>query len=112
MRSPNVPRSPTPRDAEVGRPRPEYQFGTWCAVFGALALAALIWLWSLTAVDFNPPNSVRIFGVAWLPIGVAGSLATGILGRRGPGRVGVVVGLVLTALAVIGFVVLMWTAEY
>jgi hypothetical protein len=106
------PRPPKLTDAEIGRPRVDYQYGTWCAVFGAVAVASLIWLWSLTAADFNPPNWIRIFGVAWLPIGVTGSLVTGILGRRGPDRVGVVIGLVLTALALIGFVVLIWTAEY
>lgn len=112
MGSATRPREPKLTDAEIGRPAVDYHYGTWSAIFGAIAVAALIWLWSLTTADFNPPIWVRIFGVAWLPIGMTGSLVTGILGRRGPGRIGVVMGLVLTALALIGFVVLIWTAEY
>jgi len=88
------------------------QLGTACAIFGVLAVAALVWLWSLTLRGFNPPNWIRIFGVVWLPIGVVGAVLTGIPGFRSSDRGKVGVGLSLAALAVIGFIALMATADY
>jgi hypothetical protein len=85
---------------------------TLCAVFGAVALAAFLWLWALTLPDVNPPNWIRILGVIWLPIGIGGAAVTGILGWRGAGRVRSVVGLSLAALAVIAFITLVATADY
>lgn len=87
-------------------------FGTLCAAFGAVAVAAFLWLLSLMLPDFNPPNWIRILGVVWMPIGVAGALVTGYLGRNGPDRSRVVIGLSLAALTVIGFIVLTATADY
>lgn len=83
--------------------------GAWCAAFGAVALAALVWIWALSQPRFNPPDSLRIVGSLLLPVGLAGSLASAYLARGGPRRVGVVLGLSLGALTVVGFVVLLVT---
>lgn len=92
-------------------PRETNRYGVLCTAFAAIAAAALVWLWSLTLPGFNPPNWIRILGVVWLPIGSAGSVMTGILGRRGPGRIWVVVGLTLVVLTLAGFIILISTAD-
>ena len=85
------------------------RLGALCVAFGALGAAAFLWLAALTLTDLNPPDWIRILGVIWLPIGMAGSLITGVMGRKGPHRVAVSIGLALTALTAIGFVVLIAT---
>ena len=89
-----------------GQPPSSDRLGVLCVTFGALGAAAFLWLAALSLTDFNPPDWIRILGVVWLPIGVAGSLITGVVGRHGPHRVAVTIGLALTALTLIGFVVL------
>ena len=79
--------------------------------FGAVAMAALLWITALSLLaDFNPPDWIRVAGSMLLPVGLAGSVATGLAARRGPDRALALTGLVLSALAVAGFVVLMFTA--
>ena len=55
---------------------------------------------------------IRIFGIVWLPVGVAGAVLTGIPGLRSSDRAKVVIGLSLAALAVIGFIAVTVTADY
>lgn len=82
------------------------RLGRWCAVLGLVSLAALVWLWVLSATPLDPPNWVRILGLVWLPVGVVGALFTGIPALRGEGRPGALVGLIAAAVTVIAFVVL------
>lgn len=104
------PRSSTSRGI-VGRAPADRRLGTASATFGGVALAAMAWLWLLTLPEVNPPNFIRILGLIWLPIGAVVSVATGLLARRGGGRVGALVGLTLTAAALVWFVALMATAD-
>ena len=102
----------TRTEGMTGRPRDGVdRRGALCLFFGAAAAAALGWLWLLTLPDVNPANWVRILGLLWLPVGVAGAVVTGLTGRRGrrptPSTVG---GLALAGLTVVGFVVLISTA--
>jgi hypothetical protein len=83
------------------------RLGIVCVVFGALAVAALCWTWALSATDLNPPNWIRIPGVLALPIGVMVSAGSAIRGRRTAPRGLIAAGLALTAVALIGFIVLL-----
>ena len=80
--------------------------GRMSAAFGLSAIAALVWLWVLTATPLDPPNWVRILGLAFLPVGVVGAVIAGMSGRRGAGRTYALVGLSAAAVTVIGFVLL------
>lgn len=95
-----------------GSPRRYDVLGTLCVVFGSLAVAAFLWLWSLTLPGFNPPNWIRIVGVAGMPIGVAGAALTAAAGHHGASRLRLVMGLCLAAVTVLAFIALVATADY
>ena len=80
--------------------------GGMSAAFGLSGIAALVWLWMLTATPIDPANWVRILGLAFLPVGVVGAVIAGISGLRGAGRRYALVGLSAAAVTVIGFVLL------
>lgn len=86
--------------------------GTLCVAFGSVAVAAFLWLWSLTLPGFNPPNWIRIVGVAGMPIGVAGAALTAAAGHHGASRLKPVLGLSLAAITVLAFIALIATADY
>lgn len=60
----------------------------------------------LTATPLDPENWVRILGLAFLPLGVAGAVIAGVVGLRGDGRRYALIGLAMVGMTVIGFVVL------
>ncbi|MEV1131606.1 hypothetical protein [Agromyces sp. NPDC049794] len=91
-------------------PRPDVRQsktpGVLSVVFGLVALAAFGWLWALSATPLDPPNWVRILGIAFLPIGIIGGVITGISGLRGAGRGWAIAGLVVVGLTIVAFIVL------
>ncbi|WP_142139233.1 hypothetical protein [Acidovorax sp. SLBN-42] len=94
----------TPAGSVSGRSKTA---GRLSAVFGLVALAAFGWLWALSATPLDPPNWVRIVGLAFLPIGLVGAVVTGIAGLRGAARAWAVVGLVAAVVTIVAFVVLL-----
>lgn len=82
------------------------------AVFGALALAAVAWLAMLTFSSLNPPDTVRFAGAVFLPLGIGGSIGAAIAGRRGPGRPWALLGLGLSAAAVVALTAMMFAVDY
>jgi protein-S-isoprenylcysteine O-methyltransferase Ste14 len=73
--------------------------GTITLVLGILFSAAVAFAFPLSLSDtFNPPDWVRLLGLVWLPIGLAGVPTGYVLARDGSGRerarLGVVVALV------------------
>jgi hypothetical protein len=97
--------------AQVGTSRSRQHAGLVSMIFGALALAAVVWVALLTYV-INPPNWIRIAGSSFLPIGIVIGLGTGVLGRRGPERRWAITGLTLVAIAVITFTALNFSVDY
>lgn len=86
---------------------PSKTAGRLSVVFGLVALAAFGWLWALTATPLDPPNWVRILGLAFLPIGLVGAVITGIAGLRGAARGWAVVGLAAAGVTIVAFVVVL-----
>lgn len=86
--------------------RPSKTLGVVSAVLGLVALVAFGWLWALSATPLDPPNWVRILGIAFLPIGVVGGAVTGIAGLRGAGRGWAIAGLVAVGLSIVAVSVL------
>lgn len=90
--------------------------GTVSIVMGALALVSVGWLAFLTFGPDEPvlSNTVRALGMAFLPVGLAVGIPTGILAaRRGDSarRAGLI-GLALAAVAIAAFVVLITSVDY
>lgn len=78
---------------------PSVRAGTLTLVFGVVFVAATAFTYVLSLSDtFNPPNWVRILGLAWLPIAFAATPIAYVVARTGPGRtrgrLGVTIGLV------------------
>jgi hypothetical protein len=83
--------------------------GSITLALGALFTAAVAYTYALSLSDtFNPPNWVRILGLAWLPLGFGGVPVAYYFARTGEGRrrgrLGVLIGLVGLA-AFIGLVI-------
>ncbi|WP_448005554.1 hypothetical protein [Agromyces bauzanensis] len=81
--------------------------GAISLALGLVALVALVWLWALSTTPLDPPQWVRILGIAFLPIGLLGALITGIAGLRGEGRRYAIGGLIAAAVTVIAFIVVL-----
>lgn len=81
--------------------------GVASIILGVLGLASVGWGWFLTATTtYDPPNSIRIAGMAFLPIGLFGAVITGIRAVRSGQRATGWAGLALAGLIVVAFVVL------
>ena len=94
--------STSPRSTD----RPSKVPGVLSAVFGLVALAAFCWLWALSTTPLDPPNWLRIVGIALLPVGIIVALLTGIPGLRTAGRAWAIAGLVAVGVAVVALIVL------
>jgi hypothetical protein len=81
--------------------------GTVSLLGGVVALAALMWVWVLSATPLDPPGWLRVLGSTFLPVGLALATGAGLAGLRGPGRVPALTGLALAAATVLGLVVLL-----
>ena len=79
--------------------------GVLSAVLGGIGLAALVWAWLLTT-SIDPPPWVRAPGLLLLPVGVLGSLSSGVVGLLSRPRFWAAVGLTLGVLTFAGLVVL------
>lgn len=79
--------------------------GVLSAVLGGIGLAALVWAWLLTT-SIDPPPWVRAPGLLLLPVGVLGSLSSGVVGLLTRPRFWAAAGLALGVLTLAGLVVL------
>lgn len=82
-------------------------------VLGVAALASTGFLWLLSTTDVvDPANWVRAVGLIGIPVGMVGSLVVGMTAgaRRGRGRTLAFAGMALAAVALVLFVILVWTA--
>lgn len=83
--------------------------GLATVVFAALFAAATAYTFALSLSEsFNPPNWLRVLGLVWLPIGLAGAAVSYTVARTGPGRTAGRLGLLVLLLSVVAFVVLLF----
>lgn len=79
-----------------------------CLVFGVLGTAATLYLLADSQIIvqswFDTPMWLQIAIYVWIPIGFAGAPVTWFIARRGEERTASNIGLVLTLLALAGFV--------
>lgn len=97
-----------PRAASLAGSREGRRLGIACTVFGALAAVAFLWLWALSVSPvLNPPDWIRILGIAGFPVGIVGSAAAAVAARgTAAGRGWIAAGLSLAAAALAGFIIL------
>lgn len=97
-----------PGAASLDGSREGRRLGIACTVFGTLAALAFLWLWVLSVSPaLNPPDWIRILGIAGFPIGIVGSAAVAVAARgTAAGRAWIAAGLSLAAAALVGFIIL------
>ena len=81
--------------------------GTTTLVLGVLFAAAVLFTYVLSLSEsFNPPDWLRVVGLVWLPIGLAGVPIAYYLARTGEGRARGRLGLLVGVVALVAFVAL------
>jgi hypothetical protein len=90
-----------------GRRNGSVAIGNITLILGIFFVAAVGFTFVLSLSDVvDPPNWVRVIGLAGLPIGFFGAPVGFVLARRGPGRDRALVGLVLMLVGLAAFVAL------
>lgn len=85
--------------------------GTLAVVLGVPCLAATVFVYVLSLTDLvNPPNWVRAAGLIWLPIGFFGTPIIYVVAHNRPDRHRAAIGLGLSGLGLLAFVVLLFAA--
>lgn len=110
-----MPRSSSTRSRRSADPRraAPAPLGLVTLVLGVAALASTGFLWLLSTTDVvDPANWVRAVGLLGIPVGMVGSFVVGMTAgaKRGRGRTLAFAGMALAAVALVLFVILMWTA--
>ncbi|MFI7063635.1 hypothetical protein ACIBL3_21805 [Kribbella sp. NPDC050124] len=100
--------TPVPKGTWEQRPL----IGQIAAVSGALALAAVVWAGVLTFSSLDPPQAIRIAGLAFLPLGIGVAAGAGAAGRHGASRPWALLGIALAATAVVALIAMQFAVDY